>query len=254
LNRMSPAVLVRSLAAQCAAHVLTAERDAAFVPAFKALPATKVPSHELFNKLLLKPLEALTPLARLPSRAPMVLLIDALDEAGAGAKQRKPLLQMISKLIKELPSWVRVVITSKPELDIEHMLKAFRPFEIKEDDPWHVADIEVSVRAQLQSRIADTDLDAAVRLFMERCEGRFVYVATVMDDLLEGLGGTLLSLKDLTRDLPEGLDGAYRSIRMRLINEKLYDDVTVRLVTLIRGEEIGPSAFGANEPQVELHC
>jgi hypothetical protein len=116
------------------------------------------------------------------------------------------------------------------------VLKQFVPFEITEDDPRHDADIEVFVRSQLRPCVIETDLTAAVALFMKRCEGRFVYVATVMDEIVKRAEDHKLSLDELNTELiPEGLNDSYRSFftRMRLKNPEHYDKVTAQLMKLI---------------------
>jgi hypothetical protein len=221
--RMSPEHVIRSLAAQCAMHVTKAERDAIFVSAFRRLPTENsiMKAEELLQKLLVDLLSELT--AR---EAPMVLLINALDEVGANANDRKKLLDLIPSLLRNLPAWVRLVVSSRPELDIGKTLKSFVPREIREDDERHICDMEAFVRAKLQPHFAASDSEKAVEALMGRSQGRFLYVATVIEDI---------SLDTFISELPEGLHGCYRSFfkRMRLKNPTLYDDVTAPLIKLI---------------------
>jgi hypothetical protein len=82
-RRLSPEALVRSLAAQCAAHLPEAAAHEHFVNAFKGLrPDVCADIGLLFEKLLKQPLASLAVTATDAPRSVMVLVLDALDEAG----------------------------------------------------------------------------------------------------------------------------------------------------------------------------
>jgi hypothetical protein len=55
------------------------------------------------------------------SGGPIVLIIDALDECGSDA-DRKILLQVLSRGFLALPSFIRVMVVSRQERDIQHVL------------------------------------------------------------------------------------------------------------------------------------
>jgi hypothetical protein len=55
------------------------------------------------------------------SGGPIVLIIDALDECGSEA-DRKILLRVLSKGFLALPSFIRIMVVSRPEFDIQHAL------------------------------------------------------------------------------------------------------------------------------------
>jgi hypothetical protein len=55
------------------------------------------------------------------SGGPIVLVIDALDECGSN-KGRKDLLQALSKGFHNLPPFIRVMVVSRQESDIQHAL------------------------------------------------------------------------------------------------------------------------------------
>jgi hypothetical protein len=65
-----------------------------------------------FTKLLIEPLRTLP-----ATEGPVVLILDALDECG-GVEDRKPLLSLLSAESVQLPSFVRILITSRDERDI----------------------------------------------------------------------------------------------------------------------------------------
>ena len=66
------------------------------------------------------------------SGGPIALIIDALDECGREA-DRKILLQVLSKGFSNLPSFIRIIVFSRPELDIQRALGShlhLRPYPL----------------------------------------------------------------------------------------------------------------------------
>ena len=55
------------------------------------------------------------------SGGPILLIIDALDECGSQA-DRKTLMQVLSKGFSNLPSFIRIMVVSRQEPDIQHAL------------------------------------------------------------------------------------------------------------------------------------
>ena len=58
------------------------------------------------------------------SEGPIVLIVDALDACGSEA-DRKILLQALSKGFSDLPASIRIMVLSRPELDIQHVHDVF---------------------------------------------------------------------------------------------------------------------------------
>jgi hypothetical protein len=55
---------------------------------------------------------------------PIVLIIDALDKCGS-ERDRKILMQALSKGLSNLPSFMQIMIVSRPESDIQHALGSY---------------------------------------------------------------------------------------------------------------------------------
>ncbi|KZO92987.1 hypothetical protein CALVIDRAFT_519543, partial [Calocera viscosa TUFC12733] len=66
---------------------------------------------EQFDKFILKPSE------KLSASSTVLVVVDALDESGT-VEERGPLLRIIRDRFKELPHTFRILITSRPEVDI----------------------------------------------------------------------------------------------------------------------------------------
>jgi len=92
------------------------------------------------------------------SGGPVVLIIDALDECGSEA-DRKILMQVLSKGFSDLPSFIRIMIVSRHEQDIQHALGSHlhvRPYPLDIDSVTNKDDVSKFIRHRLEEiRIKD---------------------------------------------------------------------------------------------------
>jgi hypothetical protein len=82
------------------------------------------------------------------SGGPVVLVIDGLDECGSET-DRKVLMRALSKGFSNLPSFMRVIVVSRPETDIEDMLsshEAVHPYPLDIDSAATQEDISKFLR------------------------------------------------------------------------------------------------------------
>ena len=93
---------------------------------------------------------------------PVVLVIDALDECGSEA-DRKKLMRVLSKGFSDLPSFLRIMVVSRPELDIEHALGShsnLRPYPLEIDSATNKNDVTEFIRHRFEEiRAGDRYLD-----------------------------------------------------------------------------------------------
>ncbi|XP_028403366.1 uncharacterized protein LOC114526066 isoform X2 [Dendronephthya gigantea] len=87
------------------------------------------------------------PLHALDRHDPMLIIVDALDESKTDEKSE--LLELISEKFCELPDWIKIFISSRPELQVRKVLEHLHPWEIRLDDEDHNHDIELFVRHSL---------------------------------------------------------------------------------------------------------
>ena len=150
-QRSNPFVLVMSLAFQVAEAFPEIAKKVADAAAALRLDENQPDLGQLFQSVLLEPLESLAVTDGGETRGPggknMLIVLDALDEAGApGTKPRKDLLQFLAgKLLALAPAWVRVLCTSRPEPDIILAFAKFDAHEIAESD--EVGYINIILRA-----------------------------------------------------------------------------------------------------------
>ena len=95
------------------------------------------------------------------SGGPIVLIIDALDECGSEA-DRKILLQVLSKGFSNFPSFIRIIVFSRPEPDIQRALgshRHVRPYSLDIDSATN-KDVSEFIQYRLKEiRIKDGSLD-----------------------------------------------------------------------------------------------
>jgi NACHT domain len=113
-ERSNPATVIRTLAYQIGS--LHPRASAAICTAIEKFPGICLsPLSVQFQKLLVEPLASVIDKDAAPGT--LVLVIDALDECGT-PKTRQALLEVLTEKLIQLPSSIRILITSRSEHDI----------------------------------------------------------------------------------------------------------------------------------------
>jgi hypothetical protein len=238
----SASKIIRSWAAQCCENLCAVSISScaktiferAFIAWDKIPEGEKLSGPDLFDMLLINPLLEYTNQNQTDS-PPMVLLIDALDEI-LSSELRKPLLFVLSSKLQDLPPWVKVVVTSRRNADIAHAFARLQPSEseIKEEDHRHLEDVHLFVESVFREVMDEGELESTVALFVERSEGRFIYVSSVVKEIMRYPSRWTLS--DLKDHLPEGgLVGWYRKyfLKMKDQDTKFFSEILFPVVRLI---------------------
>jgi len=125
-----------------------------------------------------------------------------------------------------LPDWLRLIVTTRTELDIREYLSNLRPFMIEANSPFNLQDISLFLRNQLTSEQVSDEL---IKNIVDKSEGMFLYAYLVIDEIRsENLS------KDSIEDFPQGLKGYYkRWFKRKFPNTKLYHDEFHKLVSVI---------------------
>ena len=151
------------------------------------------------------------PLHAVENRGPMLLVIDALDESEVGGKSE--FLELISDEFPKLPPWIKILITSRPELPVQEKLEHLNPVEIASYGENNTNDILKYLQTFL-SPICDNDnlLESLAR----KCRGSFLHAHHAQMELNK-------TTKQLTREtiydfLPKGICDFYRKQMERLEN------------------------------------
>jgi hypothetical protein len=162
---------------------------------------------------------------------PMLLLVDALDEAQSytGVVTVPDLLHRL----RDLPGGVRIVATTRDDPEVMKFFDGIRRLDLVVNAPPGVDDVQAYTGQRLEQLTALDDVmrnDFAGRL-AKQADGVFLYAARVLDELLER---PLSNLPDLnTYPLPTGLSGIYRDFLLRKIGKNLWSDRYKLLLGLV---------------------
>ena len=155
---------------------------------------------DAFRVLLNDPLHALN------RDEPMLIVVDALDESKT--EEKSELLDLISDEFPELPAWVKIFISSRPELQVTRKLQPLNPLEILPDDYNHNLDLQNFILHCLPSLKV-----VHVRSLVSKCEGSFLYAYYLVNELKEMDLGIEPILKDY---VPKSISGFYEKQFKRL--------------------------------------
>jgi NACHT domain len=132
------------------------------------------------GELLLEPLRLL----KIHPPRPFVLVIDALDECGQPSS-REPLLRCLIEACS-LVHWLKIVVTSRPERDIESFFKArhtscrdLATEDLNGEDIHRFTETRMAAVARHRNRAADWPGPERVRKIVERSGGLFMFVDTL---------------------------------------------------------------------------
>jgi len=143
---------------------------------------------------------------------PMLLVVDALDEAQTYTGVTVPYL--LSRLV-DLPPSVRILATTRDEPEVLVFFRSIKPVDLILDAGPNIDDVQ-TYAAQRLTKLATVDdgkrNDFAKRL-SKQSGGVFLYAAMVLDELL---ARPLRAFPDLdTYPLPDGLSGIYHDFLVR---------------------------------------
>ncbi|XP_046858509.1 uncharacterized protein LOC124451953 [Xenia sp. Carnegie-2017] len=145
------------------------------------------------------------PLHSLKDHKPMVLVIDALDESQVAGKSE--LLELIAEEFHKLPKWIKIFITSRPELPVQKELKVMNPVEIttRPRDKNNEEDLQKYLRHQLNNRMQVNHY--VLSSLVKKCEGSFLYAYYAQLSLKEE--NIELTYENIQELVPSGLSGVY---------------------------------------------
>ena len=153
---------------------------------------------DTFRVLLNDPLQALD------RTEPMLIVVDALDESKTPIKSE--LVDLISDQFPQLPKWIKIFISSRPELQVREKLEHLNPVEIRADDDKHNLDLQQFIKCFFPSK-SETDIKSLV----SKCEGSFLYAYYLVKEQVDS--GTK---RNVNVNIPKGISGFYEKQFERL--------------------------------------
>ena len=152
------------------------------------------------------------------ARAPLVILIDALDECAHDGQN--DILRCIQRHFHKLPRWVGVYMTTRPEAPITEALNKFTPWELVPESEDNRNDVRLFFARLLArhggARFADEGVcAAAVEALVAKSNGLFIY-ASFASEKVRALAPEELTPEALDA-FPEGLDEFYAEQLQRIV-------------------------------------
>ncbi|XP_046857733.1 uncharacterized protein LOC124451147 [Xenia sp. Carnegie-2017] len=146
------------------------------------------------------------PLHSLEDHEPMLLLIDALDESQVDGKSE--LLELIAEEFDRLPKWIKIFITSRPELPVQKELKVMNPVEITihPRDKNNEEDLYKYLKHMLNFQVHEHYY--VLSSLVKKCEGSFLYAYYAQLSLKEE--NTEFTHKNIQELVPSGLGSVYK--------------------------------------------
>jgi hypothetical protein len=177
----------------------------------KTLPPSAGEDGGFLSELLDEAAEA----ARSRSHLPLVIVVDALDEASvsAGSPGANRLY-----LPTALPAGVFIIVTTREQDDIRLRSDHQSEIWIRESDPANTEDVRQYIRdfldrrpEQMARRLAQWHLTAEdlIAQVTERSDGNFMYLVHVLPDLASGRLDLQANGPEEGLALPQGLQGYY---------------------------------------------
>jgi hypothetical protein len=121
-------------------------------------------------------------------------VIDALDEAGRN-DGTNPLLTLIKKHAPNLPDWLGIVITSRPEGYIVQELADIKAQSISGDTAQNTQDLKDYLDKQLDPKITGNERAKIIDQIIAKSDGAFLYISQIIKDKYD--------LKNVTNDRRE---------------------------------------------------
>jgi len=219
-EKTDPKRILLSLVAQMA-DIIPAYKERLLAIGLKELhDAAKSDAQAVFDTFLMQPLSGDMP----APDGDRLVVIDGLDEASRD--QHNELASFIGEMWAGLPEWLRLVVTTRPELDVSCYLEHLHPFIMNAVSAENLQDVRTYLRVELDG-MGTTVKDDAINEIVEKSEGLFLYARVVLDEIREGR----LSPEKLD-DFPEGMAGYYKRWFDRKFpdhnyyNEKLHELVS----------------------------
>jgi hypothetical protein len=189
--------IIRTLAFQIATRLPDYRKLLLTLPILTELDRKN--SAELFDGLLSNTLK----LSITGGRERYLIVIDALDEAGGDG--RNELVDVLARYAGQLPDWIGLVVTSRPEFDVTTPFQALKPFPLETKSAANSDDIRSYLRRELAVQLQNRpDADRLVEQILEKSEGVFLYVESFCEDIRKNH----LSL-DRPNEFPQGLGGIF---------------------------------------------
>ena len=198
---------------------------------------------ELFTLLFMEPLTNVSN----PGES-LLMVVDGLDESEY--KGRNDLLNVVANQFCKLPEWIRLLVTTRPEINIADNLKRLKPIILEENKEENIRDIKLFLEMRLSHQMKETQKSSILENLVQKSEGVFLYAYYLIDFIEENV--PFLTLEHLEGGLPLGISSVYQCHFKRLEKElceelKIEEEQVFRFLSaLTASREPLPIAFVSN--------
>lgn len=146
----------------------------------------------------------------------ILIVLDGLDESEY--QGRNALLDVIANHFYKFPSWIRFLITTRPEINIADSLKHYQPLQMDPTDEENVSDIRLCFKEKLSDvMLIEYEVDVLEKL-VQKSQGVILFSHFLIDFIKKSnVSIHLPRLLDST--LPLDISSVYRSYFERLESE-----------------------------------
>ena len=142
---------------------------------------------------------------------PILIVLDALDECADN--ERDDLVHLISNHLHKLPSYIRFVITTRPEKNLIDRFEKLHPLYIRGVDPRNLHDL----RMVLQERILEASPSKAelIDRLAEKSDGLMLYAFFLTEVYNDN--SSKFNIDNLPNGIEEHYDGYFRRLESQLL-------------------------------------
>jgi len=163
-------------------------------------------ANEILEELLIQPLN------KINKKTNCFFVIDALDESEQdGINELADLIQKFS----QLPHWLKIVITSRPEPYLKRKLSKLKMIELDAYSQGNIHDLKQYIKSKSKYEFCKglTD-DNTIEILIKKSEGNILYLKEVIESI--STGEVIL---DNLNNLPTGMNGLYLSMFTRYFTD-----------------------------------
>ena len=201
---------IRTLAYQLATRLPDYRMKLLYQQQLDADKVQKKTADDLFNYLISEPLNTS---GKIPESTRLVLVIDALDEAGRN-DGTNALADLVYKNADKLPPWLGIIITSRPEPYLEQMLNKFDTTSVEGHTEENLQDLRDYLNEMLDESLVGQERNAIINQIIEKSGGTFLYLKLIEKDMSLALtkpellpcGIDDIFMRDFKRYYPSSID------------------------------------------------
>lgn len=229
-NRKNPKNVLTTLIYQISTQVPEYKEilnNKQFENRFKDLKDSKYDTNDILDQFLIQPLN------KININKKHFFIIDALDEFQENDKNQ--LADLIPKF-DDLPSWLKIVVTSRPEPYLKRKLSMLKTIELDVHSEQNLDDLRIYIKSYENYKNCEILKDETIKTsLIEKSEGNILYLKEVIDSITKGD----IKKEEIT-DLPSGMTGLYVNMFERYFPDvDEYEDKVMPIFELL---------CAANEP------